>query len=616
MVGKVLSNNEGQIMQPVITTGPPPSTTSTKRGERVTNGSNAIKSKKKVAKTPRKKTNVACINCSKWHVSCEAQRPCSRCIKKGLKDTCIDAPRKKSKYLAGIPNKDLPIPIRATESSSMNQELRLQQQQQQQQLSMQRSQQSEQQHFSNPQHIIHRSKFMSHAADSEYSILSNITNQDGGLINKIPIDALYSNIDNNSNPNTNTNTTVNSPSPTTTFDQAKNLTQMFSNQSQSQPPSQYHTPSQSFNAQSPPLRYPSSNLNVYSILLGPNSKEIISSGINLFNNHFPLIPVPKSKINYIQESNRIITTNTNTVTADDSNRIDTNNMRESSDNIITLNFKRLVPLDPSKRGSREIQYNKQINQYYLNKSTTMFPEVTGKFKTKRNVHSSSHPPSWSTISFALECESPDNIQPKNNVDWEHSLRYSTPMEIYKLINEPFSHTMGFHHLLLYLKSRFNQNDLVQMCISMAEFRPIFIACSVTLTEEDMIFMEQCYQRTLLEYSKFIEQIGTPTCIWRRTGQISYVNEEFEILTGWTKDELLNKMTFLVEILDDGSVRDYFKTFSNVAYKDFKGSEIMNHCGILTPIEGVVIECCCIWTLKRDISGLPLMILGNFMPKLG
>lgn len=131
----------------------------------------------------------------------------------------------------------------------------------------------------------------------------------------------------------------------------------------------------------------------------------------------------------------------------------------------------------------------------------------------------------------------------------------------------------------------------------------------------MIFMEQCYQRTLLEYVKFIAQIGTPTCIWRRNGQISYVNEEFEILCGWTREELLNKMTFIVEIMDDESVRDYFKTLSKVAYRDFRGSEKMKVCRLLSPIKGKIIHCCCMWTLKRDVSGLPLMILGNFMPIL-
>lgn len=463
-------------------------------------------------KRSRRNTHIACVNCAKWHVSCEAKRPCHRCVSKGLESTCVDAPRKKSKYLAGIPDDSL--------QRRMRRELP-------------RNHHHEQQRFQDPQHIVHKSKFMSDAADSEYAILSHIINQDS-LLNKIPVDLL-------------------------------NSSKRYSPGSEPLP----SPPMRSFQANVPPHPYPSSGLNVYSVLLGPNSMDIVSSQVDLFVNHFPLEPVA------------------------------------CKDN--TLSFKRLLPAERAAE-SNEIRVNTAINQYCLNSEYLTFPEVMGAWKSQpRNEEH--------IVSFALECCSPDAARTFSKPEWEHSLRFSTPMEIYTLITKPFSHTPGFHHLFTYLRQRFSKQTLVEICRSLAEFRPIFIACSVTLTEEDMIFMEQCYQRTLLEYSKFIVQTGTPTCVWRRNGQISYMNEEFEILTGWSKEDLLNKMTFIVEILDDPSVEDYFKTFSKVAYRDFKGSEQMQVCNILSPIKGIVIECCCIWTLKRDVSGLPLMILGNFMPIL-
>lgn len=468
----------------------------------------------------RRNTHIACVNCAKWHLSCEAKRPCFRCISKGIEHTCVDAPRKKSKYLAGIPDDSLTKPIQksipiiqSNSNSPINHNNR------------------EHQNFASPQHIVHKSKFLSNAADSEYAILSHIINQDT-LLNKIPVDQLYS---------------------TKAIDRSNEAVPKVS-----------HSP----NANLPPHYYPSSGQNVYSVLLGHESMGIVSSKIDLFANHFPLMPVES--------------------------------MNKS------LNFKRLLPHDRSPESS-DISENPSINQYYLNIETLTFPEVYDVCR-----HGSENGVS---VSFALQCCSPDAMRMYSNPEWEHSLRYSTPMEIYTLINKPFSHTPGFHHLFTYLRRRFNLQALVEICQSLAEFRPIFIACSVTLTEEDMIFMEQCYQRTLLEYVKFIVQIGTPTCVWRRNGQISYVNEEFEILSGWNKEELLNKMTFIVEIMDDESVQDYFKTFSKVAYKDFKGSEQMQICNLLSPIKGDVIRCCCMWTLKRDVSGLPLMILGNFMPIL-
>lgn len=504
----------------------------------------------------RRKINVACSNCAKSHSSCDSCRPCSRCIKKELQDSCVDKPRKKRKYLDGIPDVKLPNQLRSEEPVTVSANM-----------TRQPSLSQEQQLFSDPQHIIHRSTFMSNAANSEYAILSNIISQDGGMINKIPVDVLYS------NPNSNGNTNMgNSPN-----NMRRSLPQSpESESSMTARPIVYNNVSSTtrqHSANVPPQPYPSEYQNVYSLLLGPKSNQIVSSRINLFENHFPLVPVHGGGS--------------------------------------SLSFKRLLTAKQP-RGP-ELQYNKSINQYYLNNETLTFPEVMTRYKSTKQH----------TVSFALECRSDTGntsgnnnaFTPRCNREWEHSLRYSSPMEIYTLINEPFCHTMGFRHLLLYLRNRFNQKDIVSMCRSMTEFRPIFIACSMTLTEEDMIFMEQCYQRTLLEYSKFIGQIGTPTCVWRRNGQISYINEEFEILTGWTREELLNKMTFIVEILDDDSVRDYFKTFSSVAYKDFKGCEQMKTCRLLTPLEGQVVNCGCMWTLKRDISGLPLMILGNFMPIL-
>lgn len=572
----------------------------------------------------KKNTSVACIHCSRCHLSCDSNRPCKRCIDKGISETCVDAPRKRHKYLLGVPNNILPLTMQndpntnsstasplSNGNTSPSNSLSSTPQYQSQNVMV------EKQHFYKPQHIIHKSKFLSNAADIEYSMLSNMIQQDG-LFNKIPVDnILYHDPVDNTNTTNSINNNNNSSGSSGGSSSSSNNTSSTTLNVLSQRPSEVAllntnyqqmssatTPITSNNSPTnesillrrgksphrttdsqqmmnttmniidvPTQQYPSIFQNVYSILLGPHSDHILSSKINLFTHHFPLIPIePKPPGNN------------------------------------SLSFKRLVALDPSYKHSH-LQKNNKINQIYLNNETMTFPEVAA---TK---YLNSSPANSSRLSFALECNSPEITNIRNNPEWEHSLRYSTPMEIYTMVNKPFSHTAGFHHLLMYLRSRFNKKDIIEICQSMAEFRPIFIACSVTLTEEDMIFMEQCYQRTLLEYAKFLEQIGTPTCIWRRNGQISYINEEFEILTGWTREELLNKMTFIVEILDDESVRDYFKTFSSVAYKDFKGSEYMTTCRILSPIKGNIINCRCMWTLKRDISGLPLMILGNFMPIL-
>ncbi|CCE65892.1 hypothetical protein TPHA_0N01110 [Tetrapisispora phaffii CBS 4417] len=356
----------------------------------------------------RKRSKTACLNCSKAHASCEEKRPCSRCVMRGVDDTCIDKPRKKSKYMHGINEKQILLPV---------------------------------------------------------------------------------------------------PVPT-----------------------------------------------YFESALGERTNEIVSSGIDLFSNHIPLVPYRNKTVN--------------------------------------SNFLR----------------DDKTNQYELTAKKFTFPDILDNINTESDGHD---------ISLSLKCEeSVDGpVRYYDNPLWEHSLRYRRSIDIYELVNRPLSHTPGFHHLFNYLSKRLPRDKLIQISKELSEFRPIFFECSIELTEQDLIFMEQGYQRTLLEYSKMIFKSGTPTCIWRRNGQISFINEEFEILTGWKRQQLLGKMTFIVEILDDDSVVDYFKTFSKIAYKEYKGSEVMYNCKILTSVKEAKMNCNCIWTLREDFTGLPLMIVANFMPLL-
>jgi hypothetical protein len=43
----------------------------------------------------------------------------------------------------------------------------------------------------------------------------------------------------------------------------------------------------------------------------------------------------------------------------------------------------------------------------------------------------------------------------------------------------------------------NRDDLMRISRALAKFRPSFLVLIMNLTEEDLIFMEKCIQRTLL-----------------------------------------------------------------------------------------------------------------------
>jgi hypothetical protein len=113
--------------------------------------------------------------------------------------------------------------------------------------------------------------------------------------------------------------------------------------------------------------------------------------------------------------------------------------------------------------------------------------------------------------------------------------------------------------------RFEKNDILRIVRALAIFRPSLIALQMPLTEEDEIFVEKCVQRSVIvssnehcgrassdrdhpqELNKLISYSGTPTVVWRRTGEICLVGPEFSMLTEWSKEELLGTKKYIWEV---------------------------------------------------------------------
>lgn len=198
-------------------------------------------------------------------------------------------------------------------------------------------------------------------------------------------------------------------------------------------------------------------------------------------------------------------------------------------------------------------------------------------------------------------------------------RQRNPSYIYESVKDPYPYTNGFHSLTAFIQRRFSPQKTLQIAKSLASIRPSFIATTKTLNRDDLIFMERCFQRTLFEYEDFINACGTPTIVCRRTGEIAAVGKEFSILTGWKKEVLLGKEpnlnvntgrsssvppsdassrassfpprdqqqqqitgngtgpgrppqpVFLAELLDDDSVVEFYDDFARLAFGDSRGS---------------------------------------------
>jgi len=149
--------------------------------------------------------------------------------------------------------------------------------------------------------------------------------------------------------------------------------------------------------------------------------------------------------------------------------------------------------------------------------------------------------------------------------------------------------------------------------ALAIFRPSLIALQMPLTDEDEIFVEKCFQRSLVELDKLISFSGTPTVIWRRTGEICLVASEFCMLTGWSKEELIGRRKYIYELFENQSVVEYYENFAEHAFENTTQS-VYSHCVLLNPC-GAPIPATFCFSIRRDIYDLPSIVIGQWLPLL-
>ncbi|KAL7328333.1 Transcriptional regulator of nonfermentable carbon utilization, variant 3 [Mucor circinelloides] len=211
-------------------------------------------------------------------------------------------------------------------------------------------------------------------------------------------------------------------------------------------------------------------------------------------------------------------------------------------------------------------------------------------------------------SSMLTMKRPSNASSVTSASGRRKGYGNTPEETYTGVKRPFNYAEGFHYLIQHVRDKMSRDDLMRISRALALFRPSFLALIMNLTEEDLVFMEKCIQRTLLEYEKLISFSGTPTVVWRRTGEICLVGKEFSLLTQWTKDMLLGKKIYIYELMDSQSAVEYWEKFATHAFDNTDKSCVYS-CIIKTPQQKPV-PCTFCFTIKRDIFDLPSVIVGN------
>ncbi|KAJ1728943.1 Transcriptional regulator of nonfermentable carbon utilization, partial [Coemansia biformis] len=186
-------------------------------------------------------------------------------------------------------------------------------------------------------------------------------------------------------------------------------------------------------------------------------------------------------------------------------------------------------------------------------------------------------------------------------------------DVYSSVTEPHRYHAGFHFFFQYIGARMDKRNILRVSRAIARFRPSLVALLRNLTREDLLFTEKSLQRALLEYEKLIGFVGTPTVVWRRSGEIMVVGKEFSILTQWARHELTTGDRYIYELMDTESAVVYWEQFAEHAFENSEHS-VMSECRLMRP-DGGVVPCAFSFTIKRDLFGIPMAIIGNFLPVL-
>ncbi|KAI9818933.1 MAG: Transcriptional regulator of nonfermentable carbon utilization [Pycnora praestabilis] len=591
----------------------------------------------------RKKARRACFACQRAHLTCGDERPCQRCIKRGLQDACHDGVRKKAKYLHDAPNEALMPGIGANNFSHMHH--------------VRNTSLSESNSASDASPVYSQQRSFNPQTQTAYGMFPNSQVQ-GPMLPPLQEGTL---------PFSTQQSPISPSLASGTVQQPMSMQSLANSMPQSSLAGQIHGQ----NAYGNPLFDPSDpalfNFDLASLNFGNHYGALefgmlghMSSGAaetppdnNSMNGPMSQgqapppntglpTPVggssgysgsPNNHASFMYGPNPISNEWKNDWQASGHNGeprresggvpYPTNYNIDSPNRVMNQNGPHAYAIGagPSSLASPTSSSSPQGVMTGYDGSpinSSFYPNNINQHPNKQNR--SAHPQHQQQSAPTSSKLSTPNLQPSSVL----GKRPRDPSTIYDTVKQPYSYTTGFHSLTAFLQRRFSPQKTLRIAKALASIRPSFISCTKTLNRDDLIFMEKCFQRTLWEYEDFINACGTPTIVCRRTGEVAAVGKEFSILTGWRKDVLLGKEAnlnvntggtsghasaggssrggvntprlpdgsskpedgnsrpqpvFLAELLDDDSVIEFYEDFARLAFGDSRGS-VTTRCKLL------------------------------------
>ncbi|KAL7321248.1 Transcription factor [Mucor circinelloides] len=194
--------------------------------------------------------------------------------------------------------------------------------------------------------------------------------------------------------------------------------------------------------------------------------------------------------------------------------------------------------------------------------------------------------------------------------------------------KPYNYVNGYARLQRYMEQYMSSDSRQRILNVMGMFRPTFRDVAQSLTDIDLILVEESFERLLLDYDRVFSAMAIPACLWRRTGEIYKGNKEFADLIKVPFDKLRDGQLCIYEIMAEDSIVNYWEKYGNIAF-DPKQKAVLTSCLLYrqkdsdTGAADKIIEttnkkdlipmsCCFSFTVRRDKFNIPTVIIGNFL----
>lgn len=145
---------------------------------------------------------------------------------------------------------------------------------------------------------------------------------------------------------------------------------------------------------------------------------------------------------------------------------------------------------------------------------------------------------------------------------------------------PYNHVHGYARLNRWMETNVSQSSRRRILKPLSVFQPVFSALAKNLTSFDLMYIEEAFERLMLDYDRVFSIQGIPACLWRRTGEIYKGNKEFAELVGIPIESLRDGRLCIYELMAEESAVNYWEKYGSVSF-DPSQKAVLTMCKLRT-----------------------------------